>query len=62
MTSLHDQIKCVQREIEMREDIYPRMVKWGKMDPQKADEELKAMKSVLSTLKEIRDKDQMKLF
>jgi hypothetical protein len=55
MISLEDQIKCVQREIGMRERVYPRWVANGKMSPQKADHELEAMQAVLATLQSMRD-------
>lgn len=44
------QIACVQREIAMREYVYPRRVKIAKMSERKADTELACMKAVLKTL------------
>lgn len=49
--SLGDQIKCIQREIGMRETVYPRLVNNGKMSQKAADKELAAMKAVLETLR-----------
>lgn len=55
--TLMDQIKCVEREIAMRERVYPRQVQTGKMKQQAADHELAAMKAVLTTLTEtLRDR------
>jgi hypothetical protein len=48
--SIDDQIKCVQREIGMRERVYPGWVEKGKMRPEKADYEITAMKAVLGSL------------
>lgn len=47
------QIKCVEREIGMRERVYPRWVASKKMSQQKADAEIAAMNAVLATLKRL---------
>ena len=44
------QIACVEREIAMRERVYPRWVEAGKMKQKDADDELAAMHAVLTTL------------
>lgn len=49
------QIKCVEREVAMRERVYPRWVASGKMKSQVAAYELLAMQTVLQTLKGIND-------
>lgn len=49
--SIDEQMKCVQREIRMRENVYPKWVAAGKMSPAKAESELAMMKAVLETLK-----------
>lgn len=48
------QIACVEREIKMREHVYPRRVADCKMSQAKADDELAAMRAVLATLKDDR--------
>lgn len=50
--TLAEQIKCVQREIALRERVYPRWVKQSKMKQISSDYELAAMRAVLSTLKD----------
>lgn len=50
MKTIDEQIKCVQREIAMRERVYPAWVASGKMRQIKADHELDCMRSVLETL------------
>lgn len=47
------QIACVKREIRMRERVYPRFVASGKMSQQECDKELRAMRAVLETLREV---------
>jgi len=44
------QIACVQREIRMREHVYPRRVAEQKMTQALADRELSTMRAVLATL------------
>lgn len=48
------QIQCVQREISLRERVYPRFVERRTMTQERADYELKAMRDVLATLKSIK--------
>lgn len=62
MKTIHEQIKCVSREIGLRKSVYPKLIEAGKMDPFEADREIATMMSVLSTLKEVADKDQGRLF
>lgn len=45
------QIAAVEREIKMREYVYPRRVADHKMTQRKAEEELAAMRAVLETLR-----------
>lgn len=48
--TLEQQIAAVQREIGMRERVYPGWVAKKKMSQEKADHEIAAMKAVLDTL------------
>jgi hypothetical protein len=53
--TLADQIACVEREIKMRELVYPRYPRWidrGRMSAALAAQELERMKAVLETLRE----------
>jgi len=60
--TIHDQIRCVSRELRMRQNCYPKWVSQGRMEQVTADWEIDAMKHVLKTLNELADKDQLKLF
>jgi hypothetical protein len=51
MTSLHDQMNCIKRELTFRHRVYPRQVASGNMTAQAADYELTTMQAVLNTLK-----------
>lgn len=42
-----DKIRCLKREIAMRERAYPRWVLNGKMEQKQADREIAVMKAVL---------------
>lgn len=49
--SLRDEISCVEREIRMREQVYPRRIAERKMKQAQADREIAVMRSVLTRLK-----------
>ena len=49
--SLADQIRCVEREIAMRERVYPKWVAAGRMKLDQSEREIDAMKAVLATVK-----------
>ena len=51
--SLHDQLRCVDRELVMRRTVYPRLVREGKKDQADADREIKVMAAVYETLEEL---------
>jgi hypothetical protein len=48
--SLTEQVAAVEREIKMRQRVYPRWVEGGRMTQQKADAEIRAMEAVLATV------------
>lgn len=50
MITIRKQIECVEREIAMRERVYPRWVAAGKMTSYRATQELETMRPVLATL------------
>ena len=47
------QVTCVEREIGLREKVYPRWVAAGRLSQTKADQELELMRAVLATLRAI---------
>lgn len=51
--TLHEQVVCVRREIELRERVYPRFVASNKMKQENADREINRMKAVYATLREL---------
>lgn len=51
--SIAQQIAAVEREIAMREYVFPRRVADKKMTQAKADHELTVMRAVLATLKKL---------
>lgn len=54
--NIDDQIRCVEREIGMRERVYPRWVENKKMSQNKADNEIATMRAVLDTLRRLKVK------
>lgn len=51
MRTLVEQLRCVEREIKMRERAYPRFVEQGRMTEQQAARELATMRDVAETLR-----------
>lgn len=52
--TLDDQIACVEREIAMRQRLYPRWVADRRMAERTARYELDTMRAVLETLREVK--------
>jgi len=52
---IETQIACVEREIVMRERVYPKWIKLGRMSVGKAQQELDAMRAVLATLRAVEE-------
>lgn len=48
--SLDDQIRCLKREIAMRQNVYPKWVTSGRMKQDAADREIAAMTAALHTV------------
>jgi hypothetical protein len=48
--SIEDQVACAERELKMRERVYPRWVGEGRMSQDKADKEIAAMRAIIATL------------
>lgn len=53
LVTLHDQLKCAQRELNLRRRVYPSWIARGKMSGQKADHEIAAMEAIVDTLSEL---------
>ena len=49
--SIDDQIRCVEREIEWRLHVYPRLIARGRMTQERANREVVKMRAVLWTLR-----------
>ena len=50
---LKDQIACVERELRLRRQVYPRQVKNQFMTQARCDEEIRKMEAVLATLRSL---------
>lgn len=50
---LDAQIACIEREIRMRERVYPRFVETGRMTSIGAEREIACMRAVLHTLRNV---------
>lgn len=54
MKTIDEQIKCVLRELALREAVYARHVSEGKMQHTVATHELACMRAVLTTLEDVK--------
>lgn len=54
--SLDDQVKCLEREVRMREVYYPKRVEAGRMTTAAMVWEIETMKAALATVKWARDR------
>jgi hypothetical protein len=48
--TIFDEVECVEREVRLREQVYPRRVSQGKMTQAQATRELARMRAVLARL------------
>ena len=50
--AMEEQIACIERELALREKVYGRWIKSGKMTRKKAEHEYACMRAVLHTLQD----------
>lgn len=53
--SLEVQLKCAQRELAMRKNVYPQWITAGRMNKFKAEDEIAAMGAIVRTLQGLVD-------
>ncbi len=53
-TSLQAQVQCVERELQLRRNVYHRAVNGGSMKQENADREIASMTAVLATVRAAR--------
>jgi len=46
--SADDMVACVERELRLRRQVYPRLVGQGRMEPAQAEHEIRAMQAVIA--------------
>jgi hypothetical protein len=51
------QLECAERELKMRERVYPRWVAQEKMNQEKADHEIACMRAIVATLKPLAEQE-----
>lgn len=51
--SLEAQLKCAQRELKIRRDVYPAWVRAGRMNKFTAEDEIARMSAIVSTLQSL---------
>lgn len=54
-----DKLACAERELKMRNNVYPRWVEAGKMSLGKATHEIEAMKAIVADYKKAVERDRL---
>jgi hypothetical protein len=54
-----DKLACVQRELKMREYVYPRRIEAGKMTAGKAEFELRLMRAIVEDYRIIVERERL---
>ena len=62
MASREALLGCIDRELRMRERLYPKWVARGRMSQSKADEELRLLREVRDIVDEVKLAEQAELF
>ena len=55
--TLHQQIRCAEREVALRIRVYPRFIRQKRMTEEKAIYEMQTMQQIVNTLKAL-EKDE----
>jgi hypothetical protein len=56
---LADQLACVQRELRLRRRVYDRLVVQGKLKPETACREIRALEAVIDTLQRLEQQERL---
>lgn len=56
---LADQIRCADREVAMRKNVYPTRVSAGRMPQEEADRETEGMEAIARTLRWLSDYEEL---
>jgi hypothetical protein len=59
---LEHQLRCAQRELRWRRQVYPRLVATRRMTQQAADHEIACMEAIIHTLEGVLEDRQLALF
>jgi len=54
-----DKLRCVEREIKMRKQVYPNRVLTGRMTQVQADREIACMEAIAQDLSRVAEKDRL---
>jgi hypothetical protein len=58
-TPYTEQLACVERELALREKVYPRWVRDNRMPKSSADREIRAMRAVVETLRGLCQRERL---
>lgn len=54
-----DKLACAERELKMRQSVYPRWIDAGKMSAGKATHEIEAMKAIVEDYRAATEKERL---
>lgn len=57
--TLADQVAAAERELKMRQGVYPRRIAEGKMSASFADHQLACMEAIVATLKQCKERGEI---
>ena len=57
--SCAEQLECAERELKLRQRVYPRRVADGKMTQAQADRELARMEAIIATLRGLAELERL---
>ena len=57
--TITDQLAAAKRELELRRRVYPKWVREGRMQPQKAADETESMAAIVETLQKLQYLDEV---
>jgi hypothetical protein len=60
--TLERQIRCAQRELRLRRQVYPQLVQDQRLPQKTADQEIACMAAIVETLKALAEGRQLDLF
>jgi hypothetical protein len=62
MSTIYEMLRCAERELKMRKQVYPRWIRSGRMSVVEADYEIGRMEDIAEHFRKLVEADQPQLF